>query len=80
MGVNVQDAAAGLPYMGQQIYQQAFDPQQALLQQMQQQVTDQTNAQLANSGLIGSPFGDSQKQAAILEFMAQKPKWIPAVF
>jgi hypothetical protein len=56
MGVNVQDAAAGLPYMGQQIYQSAFDPQQALFQQMQQQVTDQTNAQLSNQGLQGSPF------------------------
>lgn len=55
-GLNVQDASAGLPFMAQQIYQTGFDPQQALFQSMQQQVTDQTNAQLANQGLQGSPF------------------------
>jgi hypothetical protein len=55
-GLNVQDAAAGLPAMMQQIYRTSFDPQQALFQSMQQQVTDQTNAQLSNQGLTGSPF------------------------
>lgn len=55
-GINVQDASSGLPYMAQQIYQTGFDPQQALFQGVQQQVTDQTNAQLSNQGLQGSPF------------------------
>jgi hypothetical protein len=67
-GINLQDAASGLPYMMQQIYQTAFDPQQALFQQMQQQVTDQTNAGLAQSGLTGSPYAEGirgQNMAAL---------------
>jgi len=55
-GINVQDASAGLPYMAQQIGAAGFDPQGALFQRMQQQITDQTNSSLAQQGLQGSPF------------------------
>ena len=49
--------AANLYGAGNQIYQTAFDPQQALYNRTQQQVSDQANAINAISGLSGSPYG-----------------------
>ena len=44
---------------GNQVYQQAFDPQQALYNQTQNQLSQQINAQNAMSGLGSSPYGAS---------------------
>lgn len=56
-GQNLQgQAGAGFPY-AQQLLQTAFDPQKGLYGRAEQQTTDQTNAGLASSGLLGSPFG-----------------------
>lgn len=51
-----QSAGAALPY-GNQILQNAFDPQSALYNRTQQQVADQLNAVNAQSGLSASPYG-----------------------
>lgn len=45
-----------VPYASQ-ILQTGFDPQNALYNRTQQQITDQANAQNAMSGLSGSPYG-----------------------
>lgn len=49
-------ATNALPY-GNQILQNAFDPQSALYNRTQQQVADQLNAVNAQSGLSASPYG-----------------------
>lgn len=41
------------------ILSQSFDPQSALFDRTQSQLSDQTNAGLANSGLAGTPYGAS---------------------
>ena len=50
------------------IAQTAFDPQNALYNRTQQQVTDQANAGAASSGLAGSPFGAGLTQQANQNF------------
>jgi len=42
---------------GQSVWNTALDPQNALYNRTQQQLVDQQNAQLAMSGLSGSPYG-----------------------
>lgn len=55
-GYNVQGASMGDPAAAMAILNQGFDPQGKVFNQVQQQVRDQTNAQLAQSGLANSPF------------------------
>lgn len=61
---NAQQGAAQLQGLGNaaapyasQILQTGFDPQNALYNRTQQQLTDQLNATNANSGLASSPYG-----------------------
>lgn len=54
-----QDTAEQLIGTGEQIQNAAFDPQQALYQRTQQQLQDQTNVNLANSGVASTPYGQS---------------------
>lgn len=56
MASDVSAASQGLPYMAQQIYQTGFDPQNALFNQLQQQVADQTGSIEAMQGLGGTPY------------------------
>ncbi len=53
---------------GNQIMQTAFDPQQALYQQTQQQVTDQTRAGQAARGLGNSAEGSMEESNAMSNF------------
>jgi hypothetical protein len=57
MAQNVWDFGQVLPAMAGQIYQSGFDPQGQMFNSLQQQVTDQTRAALAGSGLGDSPYG-----------------------
>jgi hypothetical protein len=55
------------PYAAQ-ILQTGFDPQNALYNRTQQQLTDQVNAQNAMSGLSGSPYGAGVANQAASNF------------
>jgi hypothetical protein len=57
----------GVPYASQ-ILQTGFDPQHALYNRTQQQLTDQVNAQNAMSGLSGSPYGAGVANQAASNF------------
>jgi hypothetical protein len=53
----LQGMLGNIPGMGQQLYQTAFDPQQALYNRTAQQVRDQANAINYASGVGTSPYG-----------------------
>lgn len=56
-GQGLANIAGSLGQYNGAIAQTAFDPQNALYNRTQNQVTDQANATAASSGLAGSPFG-----------------------
>lgn len=56
-GNNMMGMANQMQGMGNQLYQTAFDPNNALYNQQLQQNTDQTNASLSERGLSNSGFG-----------------------
>lgn len=56
-GGQLNNLGVGVEPYASQILQTGFDPQNALYNRTQQQLTDQTNAQNAMSGLSGSPYG-----------------------
>jgi hypothetical protein len=51
--------AGNLSGASNQLYQQAFDPQSALYNQQQQQLSNQTNAYNSANGIASSPYGAS---------------------
>lgn len=56
-GQNLYNLAGSLSPMAQQIYQTAFDPQQALYQQQLQQSQDAQNVMASMYGVASSPYG-----------------------
>lgn len=57
MGNNFAQPIGNEEQAANSILQQGFDPQNALYNQTLQKLTDQTNAQLANSGVAATPYG-----------------------
>ncbi len=60
--------AQNLQGMGSSIMNQAFDPQSALFSRGQQQLTDQSSAVNAMSGLAGTPYGAGVTSNALGNF------------
>ncbi len=60
--------AQNLQGMGSSIMNQAFDPQSALFNRGEQQLTDQSNAVNAMSGLAGTPYGAGVTSNALGNF------------
>ena len=59
-----------LPYATQAL-NQGFDPQQSLYNQQYQQMQDQQNAQMAQSGIAGSPYAAGLENQASTNFNNQ---------